>query len=155
MCESLERRFWSRVDLGLKTECWEWRGAIMAGVGYGKTWLNGRSEGAHRVAYHLATGVDLSEVPTVLHACDNRLCCNPAHLSAGTQSMNHDDMVAKGRHPHGETHGNSKLTWDAVREIRRAVAAGESRKALAARFGVDAMTVGYVIRGETWKENVA
>ncbi|WP_369074505.1 helix-turn-helix domain-containing protein [Rhizobium ruizarguesonis] len=35
----------------------------------------------------LATGLVLREKNT-LHSCDNKLCCNPAHLRWGTQSEN-------------------------------------------------------------------
>lgn len=45
----------------------------------------------------------------------------------------------------------TKLTADAVREIRRAYAAGEagSRK-LARRFGVNRESVRQVLRGDSW-----
>ncbi len=34
----------------------------------------------------------------VLHHCDNRACCNVAHLFLGDLQANVDDMMAKGRH---------------------------------------------------------
>lgn len=51
---------------------------------------------AHRVAYLLATGVDpLGSV--VRHGCDNPPCCNPDHLSLGTQADNLRDGRERGR----------------------------------------------------------
>ena len=158
MCEagsSLRSRFWNRVDLGLPNDCWEWKGAVMQGIGYGKLWMNGRDEGAHRVSYHLATGRDLTDVVVVRHTCDNRLCVNPRHLLEGTQADNGRDMALRGRSPSGEKHPNSKLTWAAVRAIRAGYAAGESTVALGARFGVSSTNIGYVLRGHTWKEPAA
>lgn len=54
--------------------------------------------GSHRFAYILAFG----PIPTgmfVLHQCDTPRCCNPTHLSLGTQMDNYLDMVKKERHP--------------------------------------------------------
>lgn len=52
----------------------------------------------------------------------------------------------------GEKHGQSKLTEPQVREIRRRVAAGESRRSLAFEFGVCPNTVGNIILGRIWRE---
>jgi len=38
----------------------------------------------------------------VMHACDNRSCINPDHLSVGTARDNVRDMIAKGRAVHKE-----------------------------------------------------
>jgi hypothetical protein len=62
-----------------------------------------RQEKTHRIAVAL-DGRDIPPGMLVCHACDNPLCCNPAHLFIGTHWDNHWDMRAKDRwlrqHPH-------------------------------------------------------
>lgn len=118
------------------------------------------SKYAHRVAYALTYGVEPEEMD-VLHRCDNPPCIRPDHLFLGTAVTNAEDMVAKRRHAaarhpehvaRGEGHGNSKLTDDQVREIRKLNASGEfSQRQLAAMFGVTQPTIGTIVRGITRK----
>ena len=60
------------------SECWIWTGAINLG-GYGKTQINGRTCGAHRVVYELHVG-PIAAGLTLDHLCRVRRCVNPAHL---------------------------------------------------------------------------
>lgn len=93
-------RLWSKVDRsGGPAACWPYIGARMHN-GYGWMGLGGRSDGntgAHRVAWTVTYG-PIADGLYVLHRCDNRPCCNPAHLWLGTQGDNLRDMAAKGRH---------------------------------------------------------
>lgn len=153
-------KFWLKVR---KTEtCWLWE----AGGGlYGRFRFRGKTDCAHRVAWILCRG----EIPDglyVLHHCDVRRCVNPDHLFLGTYQDNVDDMVAKGRHVHGDEqwtrkhpervvrgdrHGSSKLTAEQVIEMRTLFAAGGvSKLALARRFGVAHCTVRRVIARTIW-----
>lgn len=64
---------------------------------------------SHRMAYALTNGPPENDV---LHRCDNRPCCNPAHLWDGTQADNMADMVAKGRQSRNFA-GKNGMSFDA------------------------------------------
>ena len=91
-------------------ECWPWLGRLDSD-GYG---MFGQSEKAHRAAYEDQVG-PIPRGLFVLHRCDNRPCCNGAHLFPGTQQDNLADMRAKGRQA---TLIHAKLTPEQVRKIR-------------------------------------
>lgn len=92
-------RFWSFVERRGDDECWPWLGPVLRG-GRGRFHFLGGSKTAPRFAYEAATGLSLG-VANACHSCDNPNCVNPAHLWAGTQKENMDDMVSKGRHHRG------------------------------------------------------
>jgi hypothetical protein len=71
--------------------CWLWLGRKQPN-GYGIY----KSKYSHRFSYEIFKG----EIPkglVVMHSCDNRICCNPDHLSVGTYRDNIMDAVKKGR----------------------------------------------------------
>lgn len=94
-------RFWDRVEVAGLGDCWNWTGSVGIHNGYGYVTVARQSLLAHRVAWSLHHGYDSEEC--VLHRCDNRLCCNPAHLFEGSYADNHDDMTLKGRRRNGAT----------------------------------------------------
>jgi hypothetical protein len=101
-----------------ESACWIWT-ALTNEDGYGRFWSKGSHVYAHRFAWQLVNG----EIPAgmkVLHSCDNPPCCNPAHLSLGTQLENIQDMLSKGRggRLQGEQKENAKLTDDLVVSLR-------------------------------------
>jgi hypothetical protein len=97
MSASEQERFWSKVDRRGPDECWPWTGCIVRN-GYGQFARENRGPlvKPNRVAWALANGRDLGDL-YACHTCDNRSCCNPAHIFAGTHSDNMRDCFQKGR----------------------------------------------------------
>ena len=87
----------------------------------------------------------------VLHRCDNPPCCNPAHLYLGTVVENVADMVARGRHQHGERSAVAKLTTLQVREIHARVGSGESHRSVARAFEIHPSHVSRLCSGARWR----
>lgn len=82
---ALPLRFWAKVKLN-SSGCLEWMGA-RNNLGYGHFRWEGRTRGAHRVAYQILIGA----VPDGLqldHLCRNRACVDVDHLEPVTASEN-------------------------------------------------------------------
>jgi hypothetical protein len=146
-------KFWSKVDIREKHECWEWRGAINT-YGYGNLHVKGKNgpARAHRIAYHLAAPAESIEGRVIRHRCDNRKCCNPHHLKPGTHSDNAMDAVHRGRaggfQTKGEANGQAKLTEAQVRAIRSDT---RMQKDIAAEYGISKALMSGIINRKYWK----
>jgi hypothetical protein len=142
-------RFWSKVDRsGGATACWPWMAACYKRDGYGAWSLNGKSQKAHRVAFLIDRGV--WPEPLCCHRCDNRRCCNPAHLFAGTHADNLLDCRRKGRSVNvvNERHGNTVISSDQVARLRAlAKTGGYTRAQLGAMFGISSTHTSGIILG--------
>ena len=153
------RRFWSNVSIGLREQCWEWKGTRRA-WGYGAFHANGKNWTAHRLALFFATPDELvNDKAFACHHCDNPSCCNPTHLYWGDVVSNNRDMKLRGRyvgnkghHASGEQSSQAKLTEHQVREIRALHATGKvSYKELGRRFGVSNIAIRYICKRQSWK----
>lgn len=154
------QRFWSGVDKsGGPNACWPWT-RCKNNMGYGRCRTNYREALAHRIAYTLSIG-PIPDGLFVLHSCDNPLCCNPAHLSLGTQTDNIRDCVRKGRnvaavHPQhvarGERVSTAKLTAATVSAIRREYTSPPypNQLQLASKYNVHNSTISVVVRRQGW-----
>jgi len=121
--------------------CWLWLQSL-GSHGYGNAYWGGQATVAHRLSYSAFVG----PIPAgllVQHSCDNRWCVSPDHLALGTDATNATDKTQKGR-------AAFKLTPDAVREIRRRVAAGEYQHVVAKDFGVHQANVWRVVHRLIW-----
>jgi hypothetical protein len=65
----------------LPNGCWQWIGNKHLSTGYGRMWLDGQVQYAHRISYLWHVG-DIPEGLVIHHICQNRLCVNPEHLEA-------------------------------------------------------------------------
>ena len=135
--------YWAKVAKLGDGDCWEWLGSKDKD-GYGK--FGGKTERTHRIAYRLANG-EITQGLCVCHSCDNRSCCNPAHLWLGTNQENTADKIAKGRNHKGDRVLTAKLTTDEVRAIR---SLNVSQDKIAAVFGIAQTQVSRIIRREAW-----
>lgn len=141
--------FWSTVDKSDDASaCWEWKGGFYT-AGYGRSWnpVADRITGAHRAALELTLGRELHPRMWALHSCDNRKCCNPAHLSEGTPSQNQQEALERGGRIHGEKHVLAKITDPQIRVMRALREQGQLLQAIADKFGVARSYVCRVIRG--------
>lgn len=144
-----EERFWARVDKS--GDCWLWLGGVNnkgygffnGGKGYPKTRL------AHRVAWSLTHGEELSPSVVIMHKCDNPTCVNPEHLIKGTHLDNSTDKIEKGRANQGK---RERLTAESVFEIKtRYEAGGITQVQLAKEYGISHRQMQYIINGHVWK----
>lgn len=102
-----------------------------------------------------------------MHHCDHPPCVNPDHLYLGDAHDNRMDALNRGRdntargddngsrtrperRAKAEGHGNAKLTWENVDEIREQRAQGETLQALAEMFGVSPATIHAVVHRKRW-----
>ena len=107
---------------------------------------NGRRTQAYRVVYELVHGVTLHKTQLVLHSCDRGGapvgCCNPKHMSIGTERKNAAEMVQRERYG---------LPHMVVRNIRRLLAADRPQAEIAELYGVSRETVSAIATGRTYK----
>lgn len=146
----IEARFWAKVKILSEDQCWNWVGGSARqkrdkpyspkNSGYGSFKFGEVKCNSHIVAFCLTHG--FTSIPKengkslfVCHTCDNRLCCNPAHLYLGTSKDNVKDMVVRNRH------GMQTLTIEQVTELR------ELGERLAEQYNTTVSVIGRTIAG--------
>jgi len=133
----------------VESGCWEFIGG-RTGAGYGAISLSHtKQRSAHVLSYELTKG----PIPyglIVCHSCDNKICCNPAHLFLGTYQDNKDDEITKGRHAKGSRQGNSKLKENDVLEIRKLINQGYTLKHIGALYNITGEAIGLIKSRKNW-----
>lgn len=97
-----------------ETGCWIWTGYCKHG--YGQISIDGVQMAVHRVMYELIWG-KIPEDHLIRHFCHKGECCNPFHISTGTEYENAQDMKEAGRSLRGEKNPRSKLTKEQAESI--------------------------------------
>ncbi len=146
-------RLMNQVKINQYTKCWEWYGALFRG--YGIITIKKKTHRVHRIIYKYFYGSIPKDKPFILHTCDNRQCCNPMHLYAGTSKDNAQDRLKrnpdswpKTKRNIGEKHGRTKLTEKQVLEIR---ASKEKLRILAKRYNVGIAAISNIKTRRTWQ----
>jgi hypothetical protein len=143
-------RFWSYVDRGASDACWPWlRGMNGRRSRYGVFYIGNAKWKSHRLAYEIANG-SITNGMVVRHRCDRSECCNPRHLELGTNSENVEDRVRRGRSAIGERAGAAVYTEQQVRDLRAAIANGESMRGAGRRLGINPNSACTIASGRIW-----
>lgn len=150
----LIERFNEKYEIDPITNCWNWTASKWAKGRYGKihTTKERGDVSAHRVSYELHHG-DIPDGYEILHSCDNTLCVNPDHLSAGTHQDNMDDMVEKKRFGRGEKHNQAKISDKQIEEMINLRKNGTMVKDIAKKYNIDTGHTSRVTRGMRKKTN--
>jgi DNA-binding CsgD family transcriptional regulator len=140
---------WQMVDKRGPDECWPWKGST--NTGYGRVQIEGRSYYAHRVIFDMVNpGVITRSSPIskkqsgfLMHLCDNRICCNPAHLKVATIKENNNDCQEKGRRnlPTGERHFRAVFSNQEAFEILELAKQGLSTRRISEKLGKNRSSV--------------
>lgn len=113
--------------------------------------VNRRKMLMHRFIYEECFG-EILEGNVIRHKCDNPKCINPEHLEQGTHTDNMRDAMKRGRFPHRERSGNSKLKWSDVRDIRKRYSEGEYYKNILKDYPIKDSTFYSIVNNQSWNE---
>lgn len=132
--------------------CRLWLGPIN-NAGYGQVPHECKKRLVHRLVKMMELGRTLSPKEEVLHKCDTKLCCNPAHLFVGSQSDNIQDMLRKGRgRPrYGTQHPRARCSPEIVNKIRVLQSQGHAMSAITDMVGMSYQIVRDVCTSRTWR----
>lgn len=145
-------RFWKRVKVRSKDECWEWIGRVDK-HGYGRIEREGTDVLASRIAMEIKLGRSLTSKECSLHSCDNPACVNPKHLWLGSQGDNMKDMVKKGRSSRlpGESNGKSRFKTQEILRMRKLFDSGKRIIEIAREYKTAQPVINRIVHRKRWK----
>ena len=148
--EGIIFRFWKKVNIRSKDDCWEWTGALKKGYGqiHNGDVVDGSNKmvSVHRLSWIIHFG-PIPEDKLVLHKCDNKRCINPNHLYLGTHSDNIRDRVF--RNPNSFPGIPLKFNLREVQIIRDLYSIGEySQRFLAFEFSCCENTINRILNNK-------
>lgn len=144
MSQKLIDRFWSRVKVVGRNDCWLWTAKLDV-MGYGLFYIHTLRHQAHRVSWMIWHQKPIPDGLLGCHSCDNPTCVNPHHIFLGTTQENTADAAAKGRLVR-------KLEPHQVRAIRHKLSTTDlSMNAIAKQFSVSQQTIVKIAKRRTWR----
>ena len=132
-------RFWDKVKKAGPDDCWEWQPSLRKD-GYGQFHYEGTMRLAHRMSFLFTHGREAEGV--VMHLCNNKRCCNPAHLEDGSQQQNILMAFADGLKPLSK-----KLTEIERDEVRWLRAMGARNGDIAKAYGISKQHASNLVSG--------
>jgi len=149
--QQVQDRILSRIWINDETGCWELKKAKK--TSYPRVRVKGKQYYAHRAMFILLNG-SIDDDNVVMHSCDSDVCCNPYHLTQGTQADNVADMVAKGRckRASGLENGNSLRRSEIDMILRDFYTTDTNISALARRYKRHHATIRNIVNGKTYKD---
>lgn len=146
--------FWSRVEIRGTDDCWIWKWKISKKDGYGRMYFRGRAWQAQRIAYILSHEMELPPAVLIMQTCENKLCCNPAHLYTNSLKNLRRKMAIEGMIPgfeRGEANRAAKLSTLKVLAIKLLYKKGRlGSKRLAKQYGVSRSEIRNIVHGRKW-----
>ena len=127
------------INMGSKDECWPWKNKVNAKDGRPYITIQGIRRPSYVIVLELHSG-EQADGRYALHSCDNRICCNPFHLSWGDHQSNMDEMKER------ERHGLPKIV---VRAILKLLKEGKTQQEIANLYGISREAVSAIKQGRT------
>ena len=126
---------------GDSSVCWEWKGKVNAKDERPYFTVENKQRPSYVYVLEQMSG-EAQRNRMVLHSCDNRICCNAAHLSWGTHQQNMNDMKKRERHGAPQT---------VVRAIRRLLKDGKTQAEVAKLYGLSREAISAIHTGRNKK----
>ena len=120
--------------------------------GYCQVAFNNKKWLSHRLALHLFSGESRPGLVAKHGECNNRLCCNPHHLSWGTYKENSADMNRDNSVLNGQLNPGAKLTKTQVIEIR-SLKGVVPQSELARQFRVSQSNISFIHNNKSWRKS--
>jgi len=143
----------------LNEDCWIWTGGTEnSGRGVLQSDLAKKLniKKAHRLSMYFYKSEEYAWNLDVLHACDNPVCVNPAHLRCGTVAENVKDRDERGRQVAHNGTKNGQAFFKTQQQIDEVIflrESGLSYQAIATNLGCNRRTVERLLTGKHYGLN--